>query len=293
LVFWKAKISVVDGRCNRANAAEEAIGPRLVTDSRWPPILMYHAIAPVAGDPNRICVSPRRFEAQMRYLKRRGWRGVSVRELLRAADAGRAGGLVGLTFDDGYENFLYAAVPILEKFGFSATVFAVGGMLGAENTWDDRPRMKLLGAEGIREVARRGMEVGSHGMSHIRLSGLRAAGLEEEIVESRRLLSEVLDEEVEGFCYPYGSLDSAATRAAARAGYSYACACWTRVEGNLYDLPRPPVWEVDGPMMLTLKLKVFPLYFETASRSTQNALDEAGQRIYRGTKRITRTLGKK
>lgn len=255
--------------------------------------LMYHAIARVADDPNRICVSPRKFEAQMRHLKRRGVQGVSVRELLRAAGTGRAQGLVGLTFDDGYENFLHDALPILERYGFTATVFVLGGMLGAHNTWDDRPKMKLLGTEGIREVARRGMEVGSHGMSHIRLSGLRAARLEEEMVESRRLLGEILDEEVEGFCYPYGSVDSAATRAAARAGYSYACACWTRVEGNLYDLPRLPVWEVDGPLMLTLKRKVFPLYFETTSCSTQNALDEAGRLMYSRTKHITRKLGKK
>jgi peptidoglycan/xylan/chitin deacetylase (PgdA/CDA1 family) len=184
-------------------------------------------------------------------------------------------------------------LPILKRYGFTATVFAVGGMLGAENVWDDRPRMKLLGAEGIREVARRGMEVGSHGMSHIRLSGLPAARLEEEIVESRRLLGEVLDKEVEGFCYPYGSMDGVAARAAAGAGYSYACACWTRARGNLYDLPRPPVWEVDGPLMLTLKVKVFPSYFETTSRSTQNALDEAGRLVYSWTKYATRKLGKR
>ena len=227
---------------------------------------MYHAIARAADDPNRICVSPRRFEAQMRYLKRRGLRGVSVRELLQAAGTERAGGLVGLTFDDGYENFLYAAMPILERFGFSATVFAVGGMLGGENSWDERPRMKLLGAEGIREAAKRGMEIGSHGMSHTRLSGLQTAQLEEEMVESRRILGEILYEAVEGFCYPYGSVDSPATRAARRAGYSYACACWTRVESNVYDLPRPPLWEMDGPPMLAAKLKLFPLYFEITGR---------------------------
>jgi hypothetical protein len=37
---------------------------------------MYRAIARAADDPNRICVSPRRFKAQMRYLKRRGLRGL-------------------------------------------------------------------------------------------------------------------------------------------------------------------------------------------------------------------------
>jgi peptidoglycan/xylan/chitin deacetylase (PgdA/CDA1 family) len=253
---------------------------------RWPAIIAYHAIARVAEDPNRICVSPRRFEAQMHYLKRRGLRGVSVRELLQAAGTERARRLVGLTFDDGYENFLYEALPILERFGFSATVFVVGGMLGGENSWDERPRMKLLGPEGIREAAKRGMEIGSHGMNHTRLSGLQTARLEEEVVESRRVLGETLDEAVEGFCYPYGSVDGAATRAARRAGYSYACACWTRVESNVYDLPRPPVWEMDGPSMLEMKLKLFPLYFEIASPRMQDAVDAVGRLAHRGAKHI-------
>jgi peptidoglycan/xylan/chitin deacetylase (PgdA/CDA1 family) len=228
----------------------------------------------------------------MRFLKRRGLRGVSVRELLRAAGTKRAKGLVGLTFDDGYDNFLYAALPIIERYGFSATVFAVGGMLGAENTWDERPRMRLLGAEGIREAARRGMEVGSHGMSHIRLSGLRTEQLEKELVESRRVLGEILDEAVEGFCYPSGSVDGAAAQSARRAGYTYACATWTRVESNIYDLPRPPVWEIDGPLMLIAKLKVFPLYFEVTSLSVQNAVEEVSRLVHSGTKDITRKLNR-
>jgi peptidoglycan/xylan/chitin deacetylase (PgdA/CDA1 family) len=226
----------------------------------------------------------------MRFLKRRGLRGVSVRELLRAAGTKRAKGLVGLTFDDGYDNFLYAALPIIERYGFSATVFAVGGMLGAENTWDERPRMRLLGAEGIREAARRGMEVGSHGMSHIRLSGLRTEQLEKEMVESRRVLGEILDEAVEGFCYPYGSVDGAAAQSARRAGYTYACATWTRVESNIYNLPRPPVWEIDGPLMLMAKLKVFQLYFGVASRPMQKAVDEVGRMAHGRAKHVARRL---
>jgi len=269
------------------------VGVKKNANFRPPPILMYHAIAPVAENPTGLCVSPRRFEDQMRYLKRRGLRGVSVRELLRAAGTERASELVGITFDDGYENVLYAAVPILERYDFSATVFAVGRMLGAENAWMERPRMKLLGAKGLRETAKRGMEVGSHGMSHIRLSDLPTARLEEEVAQSRHVLGEVLGEPVEGFCYPYGSLDGAATQAARRAGYSYACATWyTRVESSIYDLPRPPTWEMDGPVMLTTKLSLFPLYFEVANHPVQNTVEEAGRLVHSATKHVRPRLKK-
>jgi len=200
----------------------------------------------------------------MLHLQRRGLRGTSMRELLRAMSAGEAKALVGLTFDDGYRDFADTAVPVLERFGFSATVFVVVGMIGEENDWVHayypRPRLKLLGAEDLREVVARGMEVGCHSMTHSNLSGFGAERLEKEIGESRRILGEVLGEAVEGFCYPYGSYDDAAVQATRRAGYSYACGWTTRVEGGLYDLPRIPVSERDHPLRIQAKLKMYSRY---------------------------------
>ncbi len=235
---------------------------------RWPTILMYHAVCQPPDNPNRIFTSPALFNTQMSYLKRRNLRGVSMRELRRAATMGNAKRLVGLTFDDGYEDFLQNAVPILERFGFSATVFVVAGMLGEENNWEFRhdppPRMKLLDVEGVREVSARGMEVGSHSMTHRKLSGLEPELLEEEVSGSCQVLSEVLGEAVDGFCYPYGAIDSASVQAVRRAHYAYACAVVVRVERNDYDLPRITVAE-DNLLKLAAKLRIYPQY-ATAKR---------------------------
>lgn len=231
--------------------------------SQWPRILMYHAVCPLPDNPNKILTSPELFCAQMRHLKERNLRGVSMRELYRAVTVGNAKGLVGLTFDDGYENFLQNALPVLERFGFSATVFAVAGMLGRENDWafryDPRPRMKLLDVEGLREVSERGMEIGSHSMTHSKLPGLEPELLEKEVSGSRRILSEALGETVDGFCYPYGAIDSASVQAVRRARYTYACAVITRVERNAYDLPRITVSE-DGIPKFAAKLRIYPQY---------------------------------
>ena len=229
-----------------------------------PTILMYHAVERVEEDPNRLCVLPQTFDAQMSYLKRRGLRGVTVAELLRAKGRGTARGLVGLTFDDGYQNFLEKAVPLLESYGFSATVFVVGGRLGGENDWvhsfEPRPPMKLMTADEVREASERGMEIGSHSMTHPRLSGLAPELLEEEVGASRRVLAEVLGEEVGGFCYPYGDVDLQALRAVGRAGYDYACAWKTRIEHNDYDLFRTPIDEKDGIFRFRTKLRIYPQY---------------------------------
>jgi peptidoglycan/xylan/chitin deacetylase (PgdA/CDA1 family) len=225
-----------------------------------PPVLMYHAVDRISDDPNLVCVSPERFEAQMAYIKGRGLRGVSMRELVEAMEAGKARGLVGLTFDDGYESFLHYALPTLEGYGFAATIFVLGGMLGGFNNWDTGPRLRLLGAQGIREVDRRGIEVGSHGWSHTRLAALDSCTVEEEVARSRHDLSMTLERDVEGFCYPYGNLDAPAADAVRRAGYAYACAYKTRVSHDLYDLPRIHVGEKDGAFRLGLKLRGLARY---------------------------------
>jgi peptidoglycan/xylan/chitin deacetylase (PgdA/CDA1 family) len=225
---------------------------------------MYHSIADLENDPNMLCTSPERFEAQMSHLKRHNLRGVSVRELRRAMSTGDARGLVGLTFDDGYKDFLHAAVPVLESFGFSATVFVVVGMLGGENRWkhtyNPRPRIGLLGAADLHEVIKRGMEVGSHSMTHPDLSGLNPQMLEAEVEGSRQKLSELLGEEVEGFCYPYGSLDRATVEAVRQAGYAYACGWRTRPERSVYDWSRIPMSEKDKDLRMAVKLKVYSQY---------------------------------
>lgn len=211
-----------------------------------------------------VCTSPERFESQMLYLKRRNMRGVSMRELLQAWKSGSVKGLVGLTFDDGYEDFLYTALPVLERFGFSATVFVVAGMLGGENDWEHyfspRSRLKLVGAAGIREISERGMEVGSHSMHHPALPNLEIETLETEVSDSRRVLSEVLSADVEGFCYPYGILDHASIQAVRRAGYAYACAANARVEWTIHDLPRTPVADRDRLLRFAAKLMIHAQY---------------------------------
>ncbi len=199
-----------------------------------------------------------------------------MEELHQAMSSGNARGMVGLTFDDAYKDFLYTALPILERFGFSATVFAVAGRIGGDSGWkhyhEPQYRMKLLGGEELREVSERGVEVGAHGMSHVALAGLEAQSLEEEVKRSHQVLSEVLGEAVEGFCYPYGVLDRAAVEAVRGARrYAYACAVHERVERGVYDLPRIPIAEPDHVGRFAAKLAIYSRY-----RRLKRAFVEAG-----------------
>jgi len=223
-----------------------------------PLILMYHTVDDNRHDPNLVSVTPDQFAAQLGWLKRRGLRGVSMATLVAAMRAGRARGLVGITFDDGYATVLGNALPELLRHGFSATVFIVADRVGAANDWDAGTPWPLLSAAQIGELAAAGLEIGSHGATHTRLAGLAAGQLAAEISGSRQTLQRLSDAEIRGFAYPYGDIDAATRQAVRDAGYDYACAVRApRDSLGLLALPRVYVGQRDGPARMAAKRLLF------------------------------------
>ncbi|MGW0705282.1 polysaccharide deacetylase family protein [Streptomyces sp. NPDC002643] len=222
---------------------------------------MYHSVGDCSDDPYRITVSPDRLDAQLGWLRRRGLRGVGMTELLAARARGEGRGLVGLTFDDGYADFVGAALPRLRAHGFGATLFVLPGRLGGDNAWDPLgPRKPLLDADGIRTAASaEGIEIGSHGLTHVDLTKADDETLRAETAGSRARLSELIDAPVHGFCYPYGTVDQRAADAVRDAGYGYACAIDPGPLNGPYALPRVHIGEEDTAVRLLLKRKLHRL----------------------------------
>jgi peptidoglycan/xylan/chitin deacetylase (PgdA/CDA1 family) len=220
-----------------------------------PAVLMYHSISPSAGpDPHRLRVHPDRLDRHLRLLRRLGLRGVSLAELLRATERGAARGLVGLTFDDGYTDYLEHALPVLQRHGMTSTLYVVAGRLGDSNRWDDGPRLGLVDADQVRAVAAAGQEVGSHTMTHPHLAGMAADALAAEVGQSRAVLQEVLQAEVAGFCYPYGEFDAAAAAAVEAAGYDHGCVIGSYEPGDRFTLPRCYVSPADTAAHLVARI---------------------------------------
>ncbi len=221
---------------------------------RQPMVLMYHSVAPYAEDPYRVTVRPQRFEQQMRWLDRRGLRGVSMAELQAAQRRHCDAGLVGLTFDDGYDDFLSYAVPVLQRYGFTATAFVIAGRLGGVNAWDALgPRKPLMTAGQVRTAMSAGIEIGSHGLRHVTLNHTTDPALIRELRLSRQILQDVTGSAVGGFCYPYGHLDGRVIDRAQEAGYDYACAIWTSGLTGPYAVPRVYVGDSDDGTRLRAK----------------------------------------
>ncbi|MFG2605858.1 polysaccharide deacetylase family protein [Streptomyces sp. NPDC048514] len=242
------------------SSVETAVPGRAARTCRVPWIAMYHSVGDCSDDPYRITVTPERLDRQLRWLREHGLRGVSVAELLAARAGGEGQDLVGLTFDDGYADFLDNALPVLARHKCTATLFVLPGRTGGDNAWDPQgPRKPLLTAEGIRRAADAGVEIGSHGLSHVDLTRTDDALLTAETAGSRTLLRELTGVPVTGFCYPYGTVDRRAVDAVRQAGYGYACAIDPGELSGPYVLPRVHIGQNDTAVRLFLKYRLHRL----------------------------------
>lgn len=211
------------------------------------PILMYHQI----GEPNPrgtpyrgLTVHPHDFRRQMLWLRRLGYRGLSMRQLMPYVLGEKSGKVVGITFDDGYRNVLHNALPVLEETGFSATNYFVVRQLGGANVWDAPegvPHSALMTVDEMRAWVAAGHEAGSHTLNHPVLPRLSPQLAANEIRDSRAELQQLLDVPVEAFCYPYGAESPALREVVRNAGYRNATTTergLVRPGEDVYGLPR-------------------------------------------------------
>lgn len=215
------------------------------------PILCYHNI----GEPPRdsafglLYTSAEKFERQLWTMRRLGLRGVSIGDGLRSLDNNSAANLVMLSFDDGYLDTLTAALPLLQKYCFTATCYVVSGAIGSCNSWDaaalgeTKPLMTHL---QLQQWLAAGMEIGSHSSSHARLQSLDLEAAQQEIAGSRAALRSAFGVAVDHFCYPYGGYAAPTIELVKRAGYRSAVTVERGIARSTDDRYRLPRILVDG-----------------------------------------------
>ena len=214
------------------------------------PILVYHqiAVAPPKGSPFRsLYVAPAAFARQMAWLKRLGYTGLSMAALQPYLLGEQTGKVVGITFDDGYQNNLTQALPALIKHGFSSTCYAVSGLLGETNVWDEAvgiAQTPLMSEEELLQWVLAGQEIGSHTHRHVDLTGVDDDRARAEMDSGKIRLEVVIGQPVRQFCYPYGHYEPQHVAMARQLGFAAATTtqrsrCHAGME--MMELPRVPV----------------------------------------------------
>jgi len=191
------------------------------------PILMYHNIdrPPQGARLRNLYVRTGAFARQMLMLKMLGYQGLSMSAAMPYMRGEKQGRVAVITFDDGYVDTLENALPILQKYGFSATCYFISQRSGQYNEWDAAQlnvRKHLMNDTQIRAWRDAGMEVGAHSRTHPSLPTCTDAELQDEIAGSKADLEALTGKPVTQFCYPYGDLDERVVKAARQAGFDAA-----------------------------------------------------------------------
>jgi peptidoglycan/xylan/chitin deacetylase (PgdA/CDA1 family) len=184
------------------------------------PILCYHRVADRCESP--LCVTTSLFEEQMRYLKENRYHVVSMADFVEFLSYRRAlpAKAVVINLDDGYRSSYEIAYPILEAYGFTATLFIYTDFIGTSTnslTWDQLLKMK---ADGF--------EVGSHSLSHCDLTKKREGEENDRYIEriskelflSKQIIDQKLHQNTRYFAFPYGDFNHRVLSLCKEAGYS-------------------------------------------------------------------------
>jgi peptidoglycan/xylan/chitin deacetylase (PgdA/CDA1 family) len=176
-------------------------------------VLMYHSVGTKAyGDSlGLFSVTEDQFHKQMTLLS--NWNQGQIVNFSESS-LRLPGTSIAITFDDGYQDNLDVAAPILIGLGMPFTVFVSSELVKNFNHG-------FLTPASLRSLAGLpGVKIGAHGATHIELSQCDDKILNQELLSSRLYLEDLLGSSVDLLSYPYGAVDRRVRDAAIAAGYS-------------------------------------------------------------------------
>lgn len=123
-------------------------------------ILMYHAFTENEAETSSVCTLASEFERQLSALRDAGYTSVGYADLIEFVNG--KGKLpekpLLISIDDGYQNNLDLAAPLLEKYGFCANIAVIGVSIGHTTYKDtDIPIMPHFSLEDARPWIKRGV----------------------------------------------------------------------------------------------------------------------------------------
>jgi peptidoglycan/xylan/chitin deacetylase (PgdA/CDA1 family) len=196
-------------------------------DTAIVPILIYHAIRPyIPSDTTnvrRYIATPATLDAELSWLKANGYSSITFDDLARHLTHGDAlpAKPVIISFDDDWQGQYEYGLPLLKKYGFTATFYIWVVVVGMKHhmTWDE-----------VKELDAAGMQIGCHTLTHPFLQRIRSdEALRREIVVSKQRIEEHIGKPVTSFAYPFGQYNERVVAFVKEAGFTSARSTWPGV----------------------------------------------------------------
>ena len=232
------------------------------------PILMYHSISeelnPGATHPYyKTNTSPAVFSLHMEYLYKNNYRILNLDEtvvLLKKREPVRDKYAV-ITFDDGFRDFYTEAFPLLHRYEFKATVFLPTAYIGKKRVGFNG--IQCLSWDEVRDLRLKGIDFGSHTVSHPQLHVLGKKEIEHEITHSKTIIENNLGCPIESFSYPFAFPEDSVFKNYIRGflekcGYKYGVSTrigTTHRNDNFFSMKRIPVNSHDDIPLFKAKLE--------------------------------------
>lgn len=212
--------------------------------------LVYHSVSDIGKglDPLKLNISQELFRKQIAYLSK----------------LSQANGIV-VTFDDGFENFFHYAYPILLRYNINSVLFITTGFIDRRISFDRLfsgvVKSGALSWEQVNEISQSGIEIGSHAVTHVNLTGISEDEAGKEIADSKSMIENVIGKSVKYFAYPYGSraaFNERIKKIVKDRGYERA---YTNIAGfnsgntDLYELRRIRIYNTDNMFRFKMKLR--------------------------------------
>ena len=229
------------------------------------PILMYHSISDYRQKDNHpyyeTSTSPRIFAEHMKFLYENNYKVINLHDIEKHFTDHFNQKAVVITFDDGFYDFYIEAFPVLERYGFSATVFLPAAFIGKE-------RKNFMGKGclcwgEVRELHKSGINFGSHTLNHPKLINLRKEDIETELKLSKEIIERELNSFIDAFACPYAypeeNNEFVVLLNTILKKYKYRYGVNTKIGtvkgvSNLLDLKRIPINSFDDKLLFQAKL---------------------------------------
>ena len=228
-----AALAALLGLCVLLAILVMACAPR--TETADVAILMYHAFTEDEADTGSLYTPASEFARQLSALRDAGYTSVGYADLIEFVngDGKLPEKPLLISIDDGYQNNLDLAAPLLEKYGFCANIAVIGVSIGHTTYKDtDIPIMPHFSLEDVRPWIRRGvLTVTTHSYDMHQLASVDGEGcrrgvlqksgeseadyiaaLTQDYTVAQEQLDDLPGKPLPVFTYPYGAYSELSER---------------------------------------------------------------------------------